>query len=94
EYVPKQVEHVVPVDTDYDVTSPDDQPNLPHLEHKQDSSGRGGALEPDTYQEAITCKESDMWSATMCEEIESLHKNNTWELVLLASLLVKLASYT
>nr|GFA34532.1 retrovirus-related Pol polyprotein from transposon TNT 1-94 [Tanacetum cinerariifolium] len=36
EDVPKQVEHVVPRDTDNDVTSPDDQPNLPHLDHEQD----------------------------------------------------------
>ncbi|GKE77605.1 hypothetical protein Tco_1543725, partial [Tanacetum coccineum] len=38
EYVPKQVEHVVPVDTNYDFTSPNDQPNSPHLEHEQDRS--------------------------------------------------------
>ncbi|GJR84705.1 retrovirus-related pol polyprotein from transposon TNT 1-94 [Tanacetum coccineum] len=36
------------------------------------------SLEPATYQEAITSKDSDMWSAAMGEEIESLHKNNTW----------------
>ncbi|GKB17056.1 transposable element [Tanacetum coccineum] len=39
------------------------------------------SLEPATYQEAITSKDSDMWSAAMGEEIESLHKNNTWALV-------------
>ncbi|GJU24241.1 reverse transcriptase domain-containing protein [Tanacetum coccineum] len=38
-------------------------------------------LEPTTYREAITSKESDMWSAAMGEEIEYLHKNKTWELV-------------
>ncbi|GKC01371.1 retrovirus-related pol polyprotein from transposon TNT 1-94 [Tanacetum coccineum] len=38
-------------------------------------------LEPDTYQEAITSKESGMWSTAMGKDIESLHKNNTWELV-------------
>nr|GEU39227.1 putative polyprotein [Tanacetum cinerariifolium] len=39
------------------------------------------SLEPDTYREAITSKESDKWIAAMGEEIESLHKNKTWELV-------------
>ncbi|GJT39666.1 retrovirus-related pol polyprotein from transposon TNT 1-94 [Tanacetum coccineum] len=38
-------------------------------------------LEPATYREAITSKEFGMWSTTMGEDIESLHKNNTWELV-------------
>nr|GFC78123.1 retrovirus-related Pol polyprotein from transposon TNT 1-94 [Tanacetum cinerariifolium] len=36
EDVPKQVGHVVPRDTNNDVTSPDDQLNLPHLDHEQD----------------------------------------------------------
>ncbi|GJU24648.1 transposable element [Tanacetum coccineum] len=39
------------------------------------------SLEPATYREAITSKDSDMWIAAMGEEIESLHKNKTWELV-------------
>nr|GEV17025.1 hypothetical protein [Tanacetum cinerariifolium] len=39
------------------------------------------SLELVTYREAITSKESDMLSRAMCEKIESVHKNNTWELV-------------
>ncbi|GKC05160.1 transposable element, partial [Tanacetum coccineum] len=39
------------------------------------------SLKPTTYREAITSKDSDMWIAAMGEEIESLHKNKTWELV-------------
>nr|GEY15810.1 copia LTR rider [Tanacetum cinerariifolium] len=39
------------------------------------------SLELDTYREAITSKDSDMWIMAMGEEIESLHKNKTWELV-------------
>ncbi|GKD00750.1 retrotransposon protein, putative, ty1-copia subclass, partial [Tanacetum coccineum] len=39
------------------------------------------SLEPATYREAITSKDSDMWIAAMGEEIESLHKNKTWQLV-------------
>ncbi|GKB14471.1 RNA-directed DNA polymerase, eukaryota, reverse transcriptase zinc-binding domain protein, partial [Tanacetum coccineum] len=39
------------------------------------------SLEPTTYREAITSKDTDMWIAAMGEEIESLHKNKIWELV-------------
>ncbi|GJY33991.1 retrovirus-related pol polyprotein from transposon TNT 1-94 [Tanacetum coccineum] len=39
------------------------------------------SLEPTTYREAITSKDSDMWITATGEEIESLHKNKTWELV-------------
>ncbi|GKG13519.1 hypothetical protein Tco_0350479, partial [Tanacetum coccineum] len=82
------VEHEVPEDTDYDVTSLD-PPNSAHLEHEQYRSialdrprrdakapSRLGfqnyvayalqvaeeveSLEPATYQEAITSKDSDM----------------------------------
>ncbi|XXG70306.1 hypothetical protein AAC387_Pa06g3094 [Persea americana] len=34
-----------------------------------------------TYRDAITSKESVKWAIAMGEEIESLHKNQTWELV-------------
>ncbi|GJR18072.1 retrovirus-related pol polyprotein from transposon TNT 1-94 [Tanacetum coccineum] len=110
EDVHKQAEHVVPGDMDHDVTSPDDQPNSPNLEHEQDRSiahdrprrntkafSRFGfedyvayalpvaeeveSLEPITYREAISSKEFGMWIAAMGEEINSPHKNNTWELV-------------
>ena len=37
--------------------------------------------EPSTYQEAIRSTESAQWMAAMSEELESLHKNQTWELV-------------
>ena len=37
--------------------------------------------EPVTYRDAITSKESVKWAVAMGEEIESLHKNQTWELV-------------
>ncbi|GJR30290.1 retrovirus-related pol polyprotein from transposon TNT 1-94 [Tanacetum coccineum] len=85
EDVLKQVEHVVPGDTDNDLTSPDDHTNLPHLEHKQDRSiaydrPRRIVKAPSRF-EAITSKESDMWIMAMGEAIESLHKSNTWELV-------------
>ncbi|GJW76790.1 retrovirus-related pol polyprotein from transposon TNT 1-94 [Tanacetum coccineum] len=45
------------------------------------------SLEPTTYREAITSKDFDMWIAAMGEEIESLHKNKTWELALSESLI-------
>lgn len=37
--------------------------------------------EPSTYSEAISCDDSTRWLVAMQEEIESLYKNNTWELV-------------
>lgn len=39
------------------------------------------AQDPITYNEAISSNESAEWIAAMSEEIESLHKNQTWELV-------------
>ncbi|KAJ4713974.1 Retrovirus-related Pol polyprotein from transposon TNT 1-94 [Melia azedarach] len=36
--------------------------------------------EPSTYKEAVTCTESTQWLAAMGDEMESLHKNHTWEL--------------
>ncbi|KAJ4721737.1 Retrovirus-related Pol polyprotein from transposon TNT 1-94 [Melia azedarach] len=36
--------------------------------------------EPSTYKEAVTCTESTQWLAAMGDEMESLHKNQTWEL--------------
>ncbi|GKD61890.1 retrovirus-related pol polyprotein from transposon TNT 1-94, partial [Tanacetum coccineum] len=79
--VPKEVEHVVPGDTDHDGTSRDDHANSSHLKHEQDQSIPYESLELTTYREAITSKEYGMWIATMGKEIESIHKNNTWELV-------------
>ncbi|GKF77957.1 retrovirus-related pol polyprotein from transposon TNT 1-94, partial [Tanacetum coccineum] len=37
--------------------------------------------EPLTYQEAVSCEDSSKWKAAMKEEIDSLRKNKTWELV-------------
>jgi transposase InsO family protein len=37
--------------------------------------------EPSTYKEAISGTESAQWLAAMGDEMESLHKNQTWELV-------------
>ena len=39
--------------------------------------------EPSNYSEAISCSDADQWVGAMGEEIESLHKNQTWELVTL-----------
>ena len=37
--------------------------------------------EPETYEEAINCKESKNWVAAMKEEMNSLYKNKTWIMV-------------
>ncbi|KAG8498352.1 hypothetical protein CXB51_007022 [Gossypium anomalum] len=37
--------------------------------------------EPSNYSESISCEDSEKWMFTMQEEMESLHKNKTWDLV-------------
>ena len=37
--------------------------------------------EPSTYRDAVTCTESAQWLAAMGNEMESLQKNKTWDLV-------------
>lgn len=37
--------------------------------------------ESQTYSEIVSCPNSSKWLVAMHEEIESLHKNDTWELV-------------
>nr|GFD43878.1 hypothetical protein [Tanacetum cinerariifolium] len=37
--------------------------------------------EPLTYQEAVACEDSSKWKADMKEEMDSLRKKKTWELV-------------
>nr|GEW04163.1 putative polyprotein [Tanacetum cinerariifolium] len=37
--------------------------------------------EPLTYQQAVACEDSSKWKAAMKEEMDSLRKNKTWELV-------------
>ena len=37
--------------------------------------------EPSTYEEAISCSDSGKWMIAMQEEMESLHKNWTWDMV-------------
>ncbi|KAG8499228.1 hypothetical protein CXB51_005739 [Gossypium anomalum] len=37
--------------------------------------------EPSNYSEAVSCEDSEKWMFAMQEEMESLYKNRTWELV-------------
>ncbi|KAG8503607.1 hypothetical protein CXB51_001802 [Gossypium anomalum] len=37
--------------------------------------------EPSNYSEAVSCEDSEKWMFAMEEEMESLHKNRTWDLV-------------
>ena len=39
------------------------------------------SFEPTTYQEAISCFEVEEWTIAMNKEMESLQKNQTWDLV-------------
>ncbi|KAG8498562.1 hypothetical protein CXB51_004879 [Gossypium anomalum] len=43
--------------------------------------------EPSNYSEAVSCEDSEKWMFAMKEEIESLHKNRTWDLVKLPKVL-------
>ena len=36
--------------------------------------------EPSTYEEAVSCSDSGKWMIAM-QEMESLHKNGTWDMV-------------
>lgn len=44
-----------------------------------------GNAEPSTYSEAVTSVDSNKWMTAMHDEMESLEKNGTWELVKLPS---------
>ncbi|KAG8491586.1 hypothetical protein CXB51_014658 [Gossypium anomalum] len=37
--------------------------------------------EPSNYSEAVSCEDSEKWMFAMQEEMKSLHKNKTWDLV-------------
>ena len=39
------------------------------------------SVEPSTYTKAVNCDDSRKWMIAMQEEMESLHKNDTWNLV-------------
>ncbi|XP_062081038.1 uncharacterized mitochondrial protein AtMg00820-like [Humulus lupulus] len=38
----------------------------------------GQKIEPETYEEAIKCKDAKKWSKAMDEEMDSLKKSKTW----------------
>ncbi|KAG8499580.1 hypothetical protein CXB51_006211 [Gossypium anomalum] len=40
--------------------------------------------EPSNYSEAVSCEDSEKWMFAMQEEMESFHKNRTWDLVKLS----------
>ncbi|XP_016712772.1 uncharacterized protein [Gossypium hirsutum] len=43
-----------------------------------------GNQESSTYSEVVSCEDLEKWMFTMQEEIESLYKNRTWDLVKLS----------
>nr|GEV27032.1 retrovirus-related Pol polyprotein from transposon TNT 1-94 [Tanacetum cinerariifolium] len=49
----------------------------PHDKHVEEEDTH----EPLTYQEAVTYEDSSKWKAAMKEDMDSLRKNKTWELV-------------
>ncbi|GJY83827.1 putative polyprotein [Tanacetum coccineum] len=82
EDVPKQVEHSIAHDRPRrNAKAPSRFSFEDYAAYASQVAEKVESLEPITYREAITSKDSNMWIATMGEEIESLHKNMTWELV-------------
>lgn len=55
--------------------------NLRSRERPIDEANLTEIIEPDTYDEAITCKEKDKWQEAINDELESHRVSNTWELV-------------
>nr|GEZ18785.1 zinc finger, CCHC-type [Tanacetum cinerariifolium] len=53
----------------------DQPPDLTDYQLEEDTH------EPLTYQEAVACEDSSKWKVAMKEEMDSLRKNKTWELV-------------
>ena len=45
------------------------------------AEGIDSSEEPSTYAEAVSCDDSGKWMIAMQEEMESLYKNGTWDLV-------------
>ena len=41
----------------------------------------GHTIDPMSYSEAISCKQSDKWIEAMHDEIKSMYSNGVWELV-------------
>ncbi|GKA93853.1 retrotransposon protein, putative, ty1-copia subclass [Tanacetum coccineum] len=62
-------------DDDAEDQETDQTPDLTDVIEEEDTH------EPLTYQEAVACEDSSKWKASMKEEIDSLRKNKTWELV-------------
>ncbi|KAJ4721544.1 Retrovirus-related Pol polyprotein from transposon TNT 1-94 [Melia azedarach] len=82
--VEKQVEQQVTLDESEPQHK--DQHHSQNQNHQVTEEVDTDSNEPSTYKEAVTCTESTQWLAVMRDEMESLHKNQTWELtkVLLA----------
>ena len=50
--------------------------------YQQESDYNVGAeIDPDTFSQAMSCKESDLWYNAMKEEINSMKSNDVWDLV-------------
>jgi hypothetical protein len=57
------------------------QPQAFHIQEESIEFAYRVSGEPDHYQEAINSNESTEWKKAMDEEMESIKKNNTWEVV-------------
>jgi hypothetical protein len=66
------------IDLDYDSNQTDKCLLLPILLALPNDDDN---YEPNTFKQAIRCKQSDKWNSSMQEELKALENNRTWEIV-------------
>ncbi|KAG8472305.1 hypothetical protein CXB51_034359 [Gossypium anomalum] len=78
----KQVEHQINTETRREIKPPKKYAEADLVTYALNVAEDIDAnQEPSNYSEAVSCEDSEKWMFAMQEEMESLHKNRTWDLV-------------
>ncbi|KAG8501164.1 hypothetical protein CXB51_003282 [Gossypium anomalum] len=78
----KQVEHQINTETRREIKPPKKYAEADLVAYALNVAEDINAnQEPSNYSEAVSCEDSEKWMFAMQEEMESLHKNRTWDLV-------------
>ncbi|KAG8474857.1 hypothetical protein CXB51_031589 [Gossypium anomalum] len=78
----KQVEHQINTETRREIKPPKKYAEADLVAYALNVAEDIDAnQEPSNYSEAVSCEDSEKWMFAMQEEMESLHKNRTWDLV-------------
>ncbi|KAG8478499.1 hypothetical protein CXB51_028393 [Gossypium anomalum] len=78
----KQVEHQINTETRREIKPPKKYAEADLVSYALNVAEDIDAnQEPSNYSEAVSCEDSEKWMFAMQEEMESLHKNRTWDLV-------------